>query len=132
MTALRVVLDCNVVVSTALGSHACAEAVIKALEENSVFLSAAILAEYRRVAAYPKLAKRRAPLLALIDRLETFGILVLPRESGVVLPDPADVAYLDAALAVAPAVLVTGNGKHFPDRRYGEVLVISPREFLDL
>lgn len=47
---MRVVIDCNVVVSAALGSAVCQAALADCEHHHVILLDAAILAEYRRVA----------------------------------------------------------------------------------
>lgn len=46
------------------------------------------------------------------------------------LPDPHDACFLEVAQEAVVA-LVTGNGRHFPEKLRGGVEVLSPREFLD-
>jgi predicted nucleic acid-binding protein len=42
------------------------------------------------------------------------------------VPDPADLPFYEVAIAGMADYLVTGNGRHFPDRRF----VVSPKDFI--
>lgn len=128
---MRVVLDCNVLVSAARTEGVCRAVVIEAVRHHEVVLSPAILAEYREVAGRPKHGPWRDTLLSLIGLLDRVAIEVEPEEGGFDLPDPDDEAYLAAAEAGAAEALVTGNARHFPAGRYGRIAILTPREFLD-
>lgn len=128
---MKVVIDCNVVVSAARSKGVCADVVLIAVRHHGVILSEPILDEYRLVAHRPKHALYRHHLLSIIDILESVAILVDPVEMVFGLGDPDDEIYLATALA-GEAILVTGNSKDFTERLYGTVAVFSPREFLDL
>ncbi|MCW5700606.1 MAG: hypothetical protein KIT00_12270 [Rhodospirillales bacterium] len=47
------------------------------------------------------------------------------------LADADDEIYLATAVAGGAQALVTGNIRHFPDKIYGMVAVLTPREFLE-
>lgn len=46
------------------------------------------------------------------------------------LPDPDDVMFLEVAEA-SGGILVTGNVKHYPEDKRGNVLVLTPVEWLE-
>ena len=127
---MTVVLDCNVVVSAAWNGGICLSVVRHCIANDLSVLSPAILAEYRRVEAYGKLARIRPRLAALIDALAARATLVPDMESPDALPDPHDEPYLAAALAIGAECIVTGNLRHFPARRYGDTRILSAREFV--
>ena len=64
----------------------------------------------------------------LLDAIKSFGILVNPAETEIILPDMKDVPFYKIILENADYYLVTGNIKHFPkiDR------VIKAREMINL
>ncbi|MEO5338153.1 MAG: putative toxin-antitoxin system toxin component, PIN family [Magnetospirillum sp. WYHS-4] len=128
---MKVVLDCNVLVSAARTDGVCRAVVIETVRRHEIVLSSAILAEYREVAERPKHGPWRDALLSLIDLLARVAFKVEPEENEFDLPDPDDEAYLAAAEAGPAAALVTGNARHFPAGRYGKVAILTPREFLD-
>lgn len=47
------------------------------------------------------------------------------------LPDGDDEAFLETAIARGADFLVTGDLRHFPARLRQEIVVLSPREFLE-
>ena len=64
----------------------------------------------------------------LLSAIKSFGILVNPAETEIILPDMKDVPFYKIILGNADYYLVTGNIKHFPkiDR------VIKAREMINL
>lgn len=127
---MRVVIDCNVVVSAARSRGACGTVIVAAVRWHEIVLSDPIRDEYLLVAGRPKHAHYRESLLAIIEELEKVAIMVEPAEAVFGLRDPDDEVYLATAIA-GGAVLVTGNRRDFTEPRYGPVQVLSPRVFLD-
>lgn len=128
---MRVVIDCNVVVSAARSRGVCGQVVVEAVGRHRVALADEIVREYRAVAVRPRHAAYRLTVLSIVAELERAAFFVEPGDTVFGLRDPDDEVYLRTA-AVAGAVLVTGNRRDFAERRYGPVDVFSPREFLEL
>jgi putative PIN family toxin of toxin-antitoxin system len=133
---MRVVIDCNVVVSAALTpGGTCRLALAEATRNQEILLSEAILAEYRDVAGRPKFPPIvRERLHALIEEIAARAVLIpdpviltLPS-----LPDKDDLIYVIVAISADAEIIVTGNLAHFPEPSYGRALVVSAREFLDM
>lgn len=127
---MRVVLDCNVLISAVRTRGVCGDVIITALRDHQVVLSDGIVREYRTVAGRMAHAPYRNDLGALIMELERVAVVVEPADVVLGLRDADDEIYLQTATA-AGAVLVTGNRRDFTERRYGSVDVVSPRQFLD-
>ena len=127
---MKVVIDCNVLVSGARIDGVCRKVIDRVLRQHEIVLSDAILTEYETVAERPKHALRRTALRAIIGELERFAAFVEPGAAAFGLRDPDDEIYLATAPA-GGAVLITGNGRDFTAPRYGSVEVFSPRSFLD-
>ncbi len=127
---MKVVIDCNVIVSAALAGGACREVVAKAIRYHEIVLSDFILDEYLMIAHRPKHAHYRNTLLAIIKEIEKVAIVVKPAETLFGIRDPDDEVYLATAVA-GGAVLVTGNTRDFTEPKYGPVEILSPRAFLD-
>ena len=128
---MRVVIDCNVLVSAARSGGTCAKVVIKAIRDHEVVLSAPIVDEYEGIAERSAHALHRDGLLAIIGELERVATVVKPAADAMFgLRDPDDEIYL-ATAAAGGAVLITGNSRDFTEPRYGSVVVLSPRTFLD-
>ncbi len=128
---MRVVIDCNVVVSAARSHGVCGRVVVEALGRHRVALAEDIVREYRAVAVRPRHAAYRDALLSVVAELEQAAFFVEPDDTVFGLRDPDDEVYLRTAAAAA-AVLVTGNRRDFAEPRYGPVEVFSPRGFLEL
>ena len=127
---MRVVVDCNVVVSAARINGVCREVIDRVVRRHEIVLSEPILAEYETVADRPRHARHRAALRANIGELERLAVFVEPASVVFGLRDPDDEIYLATATA-GGAALITGNSRDFTERRYGSVEVFSPRSFLE-
>ena len=126
---MRIVIDCNVLVSAAGWGGDCA-VVVEATRDCEIVLSQAIVEEYREVAGRPKHARYSAALLAIVEELERIAVFVEPADTAFGLRDPDDEIYLATATA-GNAALITGNIRDFTQPRYGSVEVFSPRSFID-
>jgi uncharacterized protein len=128
---LRLVLDCNVLISAARTEGTCREVVTRALAGNVVVLSQPVLDEYVKVGDRPKHRASRPMLRTIQDGLVGVAALVGPAAVSFGLPDPGDEIYLATALAGGADALVTGNLRHFPQEACGGVKILSPRMFLE-
>ena len=127
---MRVVIDCNVLVSAARSGGVCGRVVLGALRDHEVVLSEPIVDEYEAVAERFAHARYRDGLLAIVAALEQVAVFVEPADIAFGLRDPDDEIYLATAMS-GGAVLVTGNSRDFTEPRYGSVEVLAPRAFLD-
>ena len=129
---MKVVLDCNVIVSAARIDGTCRAVVDNVLRHHDIVLSELILAEYESVAARPKHAAYRDDLKAMIgdSDIERVAVIVEPADIAFGLRDHDDEIYLATAMA-GGALLITGNMRDFTEPRYATVEVLSPRAFLD-
>ena len=127
---MKVVIDCNVVVSAARAGGTCGRVIVEVVRHHEVILSEPILDEYLRIAQRPKHTRYQDVLLAIIKEVETIATVVEPADIVFGIRDPDDEVYLATAVA-GDAVLITGNSKDFTKPKYGPVNVFSPRAFLD-
>ena len=127
---MRVVLDCNVLVSAARIDGTCRKVIDRAVRRHDIVLSEPILSEYEAVAGRRSQAPYRDTMESVIREIERLAILVEPAIIVFGLRDPDDEVYL-ATTAAGGAVLITGNTRDFTETRYGSVEVWSPRAFLD-
>ena len=127
---MRVVLDCNVLVSAARINGTCREVIDRVVRHHEIVLSEPVLSEYEAVAGRRSQAPYRDAMKTVIGEIERLAVRVEP--AGIVfgLRDPDDEVYLASATA-GGAVLITGNTRDFTEARYGAVEVWSPRAFLD-
>lgn len=126
-----IVLDTNVVVSAQLNPYGSPGRIWDLVAARQVELAYddRILLEYSSVLRRPKFGF----LPAQVDAL----LAIFPFQQSVVatpwpfqpLPDPSDAMFLEVAKA-ASCTLVTGNGRHYPEDKRGEVQVCTPDEWL--
>ena len=129
---MRIVLDTNVLVSALLSPFGPPGEILRVTTRTiQVCHDARILGEYRQVLLRPTFSFRPAQVESLLDQIEADGVPVTAFPLPEPLPDPDDEAFLAVALVGRAQSLVTGNLKHFPERRRQGVRVISPRDFLE-
>lgn len=126
---MKVVLDCNVLVSAARVDGACRKVIDRAVRRHEIVLSEPIAREYVAVAGRPRQAPYRATMEFVIEEIKRLAFFVDPENVVFGLRDPDDEVYL-ATAAAGDAVLITGNTRDFTETRYGLVEVWSPRTFL--
>jgi putative PIN family toxin of toxin-antitoxin system len=133
MIPLRLVIDTNVVVSAALKPDGLQRTVVVlALTKPArLYVSSAILAEYRDVLSRPELQIRKGLRLQLLEQIRQRAHLVVPHGRLQVSADPDDNIFLECADAARADYLVTGNQRHFP-RFWKKTKVINSREFITL
>ena len=127
---MRVVLDCNILVSAARINGTCREVIDTVVRRHEIVLSEPILSEYEAVAGRHGQAPYRDAMKIVIGEIERLAVRVEPADIVFGLRDPDDEVYLATATA-GGAVLITGNTRDFTETRYGSVEVWSPRGFLD-
>jgi len=127
---MRVVIDCNVVVSAARSGGVCARVIVEAIRYCEVVLSRPIVEEYEEIAERSAHAGYRDGILAIIADFEQVAVFVEPADVAFGLRDADDEAYLATAIA-GGANLITGNRRDFTEPRYGPVEILSPRAFID-
>ena len=128
----RFVVDTNVLVSGILSEHGPPGWIVDlvAAGELRAVYDSRILAEYREVLVRPELSLNATRVESVLAVIRDLGVLVTPLPWPKPLPDLDDEPFLACAGAAA-VPLVTGNLRHFPEAYRIDVLVLSPREFLD-
>jgi putative PIN family toxin of toxin-antitoxin system len=134
MSRIGVVIDTNVLISAMLKSSGPPALVFElvAFRAIEMFVSEAILAEYREVPGRPKSSdldvKNVSRLLALI---EAEGTLVTPTKKLAISAHDSDNRFYECADAAGASYLVTGNRRYFPTP-YKSTTIITSRQLLDL
>jgi uncharacterized protein len=133
MLPLRLVLDTNVVISAALKPEGLQRTVfLLAISKPArLYVSEAILVEYRMVLARPELRIRRGLQMEFLDLLENRARMVSPARLVRASSDPEDDKFLECADEARADYLVTGNLRHFP-KFWKATKVVSAREFVSL
>ncbi len=133
MTALRLVIDTNIVVSAALKPDGLQRTVLvlAITKPARLYVSDAILDEYEEVLSRSRMQipkGRRQQLLQLIrNRAHVVRATHLLR----VRTDPEDNKFLECADAARADYLVTGNQRHFP-KFWKRTKVITSRELIEI
>jgi putative PIN family toxin of toxin-antitoxin system len=132
MIALRLVVDTNIVVPAALKTDGLQRTVLllAVTRPARVYVTHAVLAEYREVLARPEFKIRKGLRQQLLQLLTNRAHLVEPVRVQVA-KDPDDNKFVECADAARADYLITGNAKHFP-RFWKNTKVITSREFISI
>jgi putative PIN family toxin of toxin-antitoxin system len=135
---IRAVLDANVLVG-GIVTEGVPRSILRAWRSGHFHLvvSQATLDEIGRVLRYPKIARRHrwseSEIHAFMESLGALAILTPGQlRLNVVATDPSDNRYLECAIEGQADCLVTGDRHLLKLAAYGEVEILSPREFLEL
>lgn len=133
MIALRLVVDTNILVSAALRPDGLQRTIIllAITKPARLYVSPAILAEYRAVLLRSELRIRRGLQRQLLDLVESHSYLVRPVRQVHIAKDLKDNMFLECADAARADYLVTGNTRHFPVF-WKKTKIITSRDFLIL
>ncbi|MCX6625613.1 MAG: putative toxin-antitoxin system toxin component, PIN family [Acidobacteria bacterium] len=134
MSRLRIVLDTNVLISAALkplGPQALVVNLV-AFRAIELFVSAAVLAEYREVSSRPKFAQiPPAAVATLLDLIEGQATMVKPTRCLTISNHDSDNRFYECADAGGADYIVTGNSRHFT-KPHKNTRIITGRQLLEL
>ncbi len=128
---MKVVLDCNVLISAGITDGICRKLLLEVVEHHQNFFSPAIIEEFLGVIKRPKFKEVYKNLQQWFRVILDVSVLVYPDSCPFQLPDPDDEIVLATALAAKADFIITGNKKHFLNSPYSGVFVLSPRAFLN-
>ena len=133
MIPLRLVIDTNILVSAAIKPEGLQRTVLllATTRPATLYVSEAILSEYREVLARPELKIRKGLRQQLLKLIRSRSRLVKPSRALLVTKDPDDNKFVECADAARADYLVTGNSRHFP-KFWKKTKVITSREFIDI
>ncbi len=133
MIPLRLVVDTNIVVSAALKPDGLQRTVLllAMTKPARLYVSDAILSEYREVLRRPELRIRKGLRWQLLQLIRNHSQLLIPPRLLRVTKDPDDDKFLECADAARADYLVTGNQRHFP-KFWKKTKVITSREFISV
>jgi putative PIN family toxin of toxin-antitoxin system len=133
MIPLRLVIDTNILVSAALKPDGLQRTVfvLAITKPARLYVTEAVLAEYRDVLARPELKIRKGLREQLLQLVRNHARLVRPAHTLRVAKDPGDDKFLECADAARADYLVTGNQRHFP-KFWKKTKVITSREFISI
>jgi putative PIN family toxin of toxin-antitoxin system len=133
MIPLRLVIDTNIVVSAALKPDGLQRTVLllAITKPARLYVSEAVIAEYREVIARPELKVRKGLRQHVLQLIRSHSLTVTPSRRLRITPDPDDNIFLECADSARADYLVTGNPRHFP-KFWKKTKVITSREFLSI
>jgi len=133
MIPLRLVIDTNIIVSAALKPDGLQRTVLvlAITKPARLYVSDAILAEYREVLSRPELQIRKGLRQQLLQLIKNRSHSVSPSRPLHLAKDPDDNKFIECADAASADYLLTGNQRHFP-KFWKKTKVISSREFISL
>ena len=92
--------------------------------------SSPLLAELRRVLAYPKLANAIPDGARLADLVELSSVVVEPLSVFAVVEDESDNRVLEAAVAAGADYIVSGDGHLLTLGMFQGIPILTPAEFV--
>jgi len=128
----RVVLDTNIVISSALGG-----ALVLVLEkwdegEFTVIITTDVISEYFSVLRRPKFGLQQETIDKITRYIYQFSEFVVPEEQiRFIEDDPKDDRFLKAAIAGKVDFIVSGDKHLLALKEFRSIPIISGREFLD-
>jgi putative PIN family toxin of toxin-antitoxin system len=133
MIALRLVIDTNILVSAALKPEGLQRTVLvlAMTRPARLYISQAILEEYREVLARREFKIRRGLRQQLLQLIKNRAQLVDPVRGLQLTKDPDDNKFMECADAARADYLITGNQRHFP-RFWKKTKIITSREFISI
>ncbi len=129
---MRVVLDTNIVISSALGGAL--ELILDKWAEDAftVLVTSDILVEYFEVLNRPKFRLKQVTIDRIIRYSYQFAEFVVPEERiQFVEADPKDDKFLEAAIAGHAEYIVSGDTHLLELKEFRAIPILSAREFLD-
>jgi putative PIN family toxin of toxin-antitoxin system len=133
MIPLRLVVDTNIVVSAALKPDGLQRTVLllAITKPARLYVSSAVLTEYRVVLSRPEFRIRKGLRQQLLDLIRKRAHPVNPVRTVQAANDPTDNIFIECADAARADYLVTGNVRHFP-RFWKNTKIVTSREFLQM
>ena len=133
MIPLRLVIDTNIVVSAALKPDGLQRTVLllAITKPARMYVSEAILAEYRLILARPELRIRKGLRQQLLGLITRQSHLVKLGRSFRATVDPDDNKFIECADVARADYLLTGNQRHFP-KFWKRTKIITSREFIEI
>ena len=128
---MKVIIDCNVLISAGVGSKTCRELITTILRYHQHYLSDPILEEYYEVCSRSKFIKNKKRIHELMRTVCSRSVFVSYVKTGIDLNDKKDEKYLDTALIAEVDYIITGNIKDLPTQ-YGKINICNPATFLQL
>lgn len=128
----KVAIDTNVIIS-AFGWHGKPEDVVKLATTDRIknFISLEMLAELRKVVAYPKLNFSEILQAEIIETVFSASSIINVNESvNVIIDDPPDNRVLECALSANVDFVISGDKHLLNLKAFKGIAISSPEDFL--
>ncbi len=130
---MRVVLDTNIFISATLGGRLGVIIDEWKAGKFKLIITDSIAHEYLDVINRPKFKIPKNEIIAATDYLLQIAEFVTPEEEIlVIVADPTDNKFLEAALAGKVNYIVSGDGHLLEIGSFREIPIITAREFIEL
>ncbi len=130
---MRVVLDTNIFISAVLGGRLGIIIDEWKAGKFKLIVTDAVAREYLEVINRPKFKIPQDEIIATSDYLLQLAEFVTPEEEIlVIVADPTDNKFLEAALAGKVDYIVSGDNHLLEIGSFREIPIITAREFIDL
>lgn len=127
----RVVLDTNIFISAVLGGRLGVIIDEWKAGKFKLIVTDSIAREYLEVINRPKFKIPRGEIVAVSDYLLQLGEFVTPEEEiHVIVADPTDNKFLEAAVAGKVDFIVSGDNHLLELKSFREIPIIAAREFI--
>jgi putative PIN family toxin of toxin-antitoxin system len=128
---MRIVLDTNIFISAVLGGRLGVIIDEWKLGKFTLIITDSIAREYLDVINRPKFKIPQGEIIAVSDYLLQLGEFVTPEEEiHVIVADPTDNKFLEAALAGKVDLIVSGDNHLLELRSFRGIPIITAREFI--
>ena len=132
---MRIVIDCNVLISAALSKNGASAKAIKVAEDfHQMILSEKTLSEFSDTILKTKFDKYFRPVdvrFAIISRYSNKCELIVPFHRVTISRDPKDDMYLELALSGKANCIITGDPDLLVLHPFENIPIISPKDFLN-
>lgn len=128
------VFDTNVLVSSLLtrNKDSATALVVDEISSGNIIplYNDDIIAEYEEVLHRKKFPFTEASIQNIMKMIRYFGLYIFPSPTGEILPDMDDLIFYEVVMEKQEdnAYLITGNIKHFPERRF----IVTPAEMMHI
>ena len=129
---MRVVIDTNVLISAVLGGRVGVIVDEWRARKFTLIVSEAIVREYLNVLHRPKFRISQREIAAVTDFLFKNAEFVTPLEEvNVIMADPSDNKFLEAALQGKAEYVVSGDEHLLEQKSFRDIPIINAREFIE-
>jgi len=128
---MRVVLDTNIFISAILGGRLGVIIDYWKVGKFKLIVTDAIAQEYLEVINRPKFKIPQAEIIAVSDYLLQLAEFVTPEEeTHIIVADPTDDKFLEAAAAGQVNFIVSGDNHLLELKSFREIPIIAAKEFV--